>query len=155
MTAVRSTSVRTGAGNIRSGKCPQPAGQPAQITKEGGFGGVESTDGTLFYYAKSPNKSIGIWSVPAWGGEEIEIDGRLRSWPDFTVSEKGIYFSSTEPAPFAVQSYDFRTRPDKRGPDSDHTDRDPASRWPRGRSGCCLRRDSSREATWLWSVTSP
>ncbi len=98
------------SGKYQIWKMSSAGGQPAQITKEGGFGGVQSTDGTLFYYAKSPNKSIGIWSVPAWGGEEIEIDGRLRSWPDFTVSEKGIYFSSTEPAPFAVQFYHFRTR---------------------------------------------
>jgi Tol biopolymer transport system component len=99
-------------GSSQVWKLPAAGGRPAQITAGGAFGGFESSDGAFFYYAKTPARPTSLWRVPAWGGEETQIFSGLKSWANFAVSERGIYFRPEDPAPggFWVQFYDFRTK---------------------------------------------
>jgi dipeptidyl aminopeptidase/acylaminoacyl peptidase len=104
------SSDRTGSSQVW--KVPATGGQPVQITRDGGFGGFESSDSALFYFAKTPGRPTKLWSVSVNGGPETEVFSGLKSWANFTVAAEGIYFRPENPAPvgFYVQFFDFRTR---------------------------------------------
>src|SRR4030095_3654297 len=62
-------------GNWQVWKPPAAGGQPVQVTTLGGREGVESFDGTFFYYTKGFGVA-GVWKVPVNGGEEtFVLDG--------------------------------------------------------------------------------
>ncbi len=78
-------------------KVPYPAGGVAvQLTKNGGVGPVESTDGFV-YYARTLNTDE-IWKIPAGGGEEtLAMKGTgLGCWCSWALSPTGIYFVSSQ-----------------------------------------------------------
>jgi Tol biopolymer transport system component len=82
-------------------------GNPVQVTRRGGTGGVESPDGRFLYYKKTANGVTSLWKAPVEGGEEVRI---LDSFDDryFVVAERGIYFLSSEGK--RIQFYSFATR---------------------------------------------
>ena len=89
---------------------PSNGGAAVQVTQQGGFGGFESSDGTLFYYAKGETVP-GIWRVPTTGGEETEVIGSLEAgfWGYWGLTENGIYYlDASEPA--AIAFYSFSTQ---------------------------------------------
>ena len=83
-------------GSNRSGrdelwKMPSQGGKAVQVTKQGGFVGLESPDGRYLYYTKAPYSS-GIWKMPVEGGEETPVLQGLRLYhQDWAVVEDGIY----------------------------------------------------------------
>ncbi|HSB18006.1 MAG TPA: winged helix-turn-helix domain-containing protein [Bryobacteraceae bacterium] len=82
-------------------------GNPVQVTRRGGTGGVESPDGRFLYYKKTANGVTSLWKAPVEGGEEVRI---LDSFDDryFVVAERGIYFLTSEGK--RIQFYSFATR---------------------------------------------
>jgi Tol biopolymer transport system component len=62
-----------------------------QLTRKGGRGGLESPDGSFFYYAKTWGPGS-IWKVPVSGGKEELLIESLASHHLFSVVEDGIYF---------------------------------------------------------------
>lgn len=73
-------------------KMPVQGGSPTRMTKNGGISPVESPDGRFLYYSKY--EQGGIWRMPLAGGDETEILPGVEggSWPNWGVSEDGIYF---------------------------------------------------------------
>jgi Tol biopolymer transport system component len=66
---------------------------PVQLTKGGGYGGVESYDGKTFYYGKS-EQSGEIWSVAVNGGIESPLPVPLRYFQrpeNFDAAPSGLY----------------------------------------------------------------
>jgi Tol biopolymer transport system component len=82
-------------------RVPAGGGKATQITRQGGFGPIESRDGKFLYYAKRYRAGAsglgaggagGLWRVPSAGGDEIEILPDLRVWSSFDVAPDGIYY---------------------------------------------------------------
>jgi Tol biopolymer transport system component/DNA-binding winged helix-turn-helix (wHTH) protein len=91
-------------GSDRSGtaqvwKAPAKGGNPVQVTRHGGYEGVESPDGRFVYYVR--RGVPGLWKVPAEGGNEtLVLEGlqweNSRNW---VVTDKGIYYLTSEGSP--------------------------------------------------------
>jgi eukaryotic-like serine/threonine-protein kinase len=92
-------------------KVPSSGGAPLQVTQNGAYDAIESPDGQLLYFVKSPRRP-GLWSVPIEGGEETAVLGSV--WQSYwAAAEKGICFldltagvRSAKP----IKLFDFRTR---------------------------------------------
>jgi Tol biopolymer transport system component/DNA-binding winged helix-turn-helix (wHTH) protein len=85
-------SDRTGTDQIY--KMPMAGGRAVQITKEGGFPGVESADGKFLYYSKGIGKP-GVWRVPIDGGLEepvIPAHPTGQYYRDWALVNDGIYY---------------------------------------------------------------
>lgn len=73
------------------------SGQPkrtSQVTREGGFSGMESPDGRFIYYSKYPTVKS-IWRVPSVGGKEEEVIrnfGFNRYPANVAAGPEGLYF---------------------------------------------------------------
>jgi Tol biopolymer transport system component len=111
-TRVYFTSDRTGSFQIW--RMPADESGPAiQVTRNGGFGGVESVDGRFLFYAKD-GLSGPIWRVLVHGGDEVSLGEEVRSLrlpQNFAVGERGIVFASSDnPAHgFEIRLYRFTT----------------------------------------------
>jgi Tol biopolymer transport system component/DNA-binding winged helix-turn-helix (wHTH) protein len=85
-------------------------GVPVQVTNNGGFAAVESSDGQSVFYTKQSDK--GIWRVPRDGGPEAAVlqEPGPDLWSNWAVARNGIYFidSRTQPKP-SIQFLDFAT----------------------------------------------
>jgi Tol biopolymer transport system component len=84
-------------GNEQVWKMRSDGEQPVQITKNGGTGGFESSDGRYLYYSKG-NGGPGIWRVAVQSGTEEPV---LPSDPvgayvrDWTLVDNRLYFLKT------------------------------------------------------------
>jgi Tol biopolymer transport system component len=75
-------------------KIHRHGGSAVQVTSKGGFAALESSDGFL-YYTKSGWQTE-IWRTPITGGEESLVSSSVKpvTWSSWTVTKKGILFSS-------------------------------------------------------------
>ena len=85
------------SGEFQCWKMPSRGGPAVQLTRQGGYAGIESSDGKVLYYAKA---FVGgaIWQVPVEGGEEKPVHADVRSFRvpwNFAVTAKGIYTAAT------------------------------------------------------------
>lgn len=83
---------KRGAEAFQIWRMPIAGGAPVQMTKHGGISPVESFDGRYLYYSKYERS--GVWRMPLQGGEESEVlsDMDPGGWPDWAISQDGIYF---------------------------------------------------------------
>jgi Tol biopolymer transport system component len=86
-------------GSDRSGryevwKVARDGGEAIQVTRAGGHVALESPDGKYLYYTKfSPqNNPEPLFRMPAGGGEEVLAVPRIKSFMDFCLTSKGVYF---------------------------------------------------------------
>jgi Tol biopolymer transport system component len=80
-------------GGIRNmWKVPVKGGPMVQLTRNGGFRGEESTDGTTLYFTAAP-AGEGVWAIPLKGGDGDgrKLFGPLVSADAFQVFDDGIY----------------------------------------------------------------
>ena len=92
------------------GGAPAQVSAPVQVTRTGGLGAVESSDGRFLYYSKY--ETVGVWRMPLGGGDETRIFDQPVGpfWFNWTLSEKGIYFVSDAEFPHrTVNFFDFAT----------------------------------------------
>jgi eukaryotic-like serine/threonine-protein kinase len=74
-------------GRLEIWRAPFAGGEPVQVTRAGGSGGRESTDGKTLFYRKSGG---GMFAQPLDGGPEVKLcDGVAGS---FAVVQNGIYY---------------------------------------------------------------
>jgi Tol biopolymer transport system component len=85
---------------------PDPTASPTQVTVNGGFAAIESTDGKTLYYAKGSR----IWQTPTGGGTEAEVIRRLSEWGNFDVTDSGIYYISSGGLAAEIRFWSFATR---------------------------------------------
>jgi Tol biopolymer transport system component len=118
-------SKRSGAWQVW--RMPSAGGHAVQVTKQGGFAGLESRDGKTLYYAKRLQfpgwrKYRGLWKVPVKGGQESLVLKEL--WPGgfdcWGLTGEGIYFYNVNTN--TIDFFNFATRritqiakPEKRG----------------------------------------
>jgi Tol biopolymer transport system component/DNA-binding winged helix-turn-helix (wHTH) protein len=103
------TSNRTGQWQIW--RIPSQGGDALQLTRQGGFGGFESADGKLFYYAKTPAHPD-IWRVQLEDGQEAVLSPRLHleDWTGWALVDNGIFFLQDTPEAHPMLSFlDFAT----------------------------------------------
>jgi Tol biopolymer transport system component/DNA-binding winged helix-turn-helix (wHTH) protein len=84
---------------------------PTQVTRDEGFGAVETVDGKLLLYTK--RWSQGIWAMPPDGGAEIRIwvGPGPDNWSNWAVTKSGIYFFAPETGqPPKIEYLDFKTK---------------------------------------------
>jgi serine/threonine protein kinase len=84
----------------------EEVGSARQITQQGGFLSIESTDGEYLYYSKKrsheDDPKNAIWRIPVEGGEEEPVIETLdSSHTNWDITAEGIYFvdntSTSEP----------------------------------------------------------
>ncbi|MBZ5618210.1 MAG: hypothetical protein LAQ69_05645 [Acidobacteriia bacterium] len=103
------------SGAFQTWKMAADGSAPAvQVTRNGGFGGIESTDGRFLYYARTI-LSGPIWRVPVQGGEEVPLGDEVRSLrlpQNFAVDEDGIVFAASDNPmqSFEIRRYSLLTR---------------------------------------------
>jgi len=73
-------------------KTPAGGGAFVQVTMNGGTGPLESPGGRYVYYFKV---GLGLWRIPAEGGDERQVLESLSGWNDFALTEQGVYFIPT------------------------------------------------------------
>ena len=74
---------------------PDPNGVAVQVTKNGGFAAIESTDGATLYIARQyGGGTYSLLRMPAAGGPETELGMVANTWGDFDVTDRGIYYVS-------------------------------------------------------------
>ena len=84
-----------------SGKEP---GNARQVTREGGFAAIESTDGHVYFTKRKRmsgtlNPQNALWRIPVDGGdEEVVIEGFRSSHGNWDPTDKGLYFVDEEPS---------------------------------------------------------
>ncbi len=100
-------SDRTGGWEVW--KMPSTGGSAVQVTRHGGFAGLESPDGRFLYYAKGLSVP-GLWRIPTNGGEEVEVIGSLEAgyWGYWAVVENGVYYLDTTTKP-GIAFFDITT----------------------------------------------
>ncbi len=87
------------------------AGTPIQVTRDGGFGALETVDGKMLLYTKG--SSQGIWGRPSDGGAETHIWGGPGpdNWSNWAVTKSSIYFLAPETGqPPKIEYLDFKTK---------------------------------------------
>lgn len=85
-------------------KVPSSGGMPEQVTKQGGFVGVESYDGKWLYYVKADVS--GTWRIPlnAEGSEQKILDEpRVDYWGYWSLTRNGIYFLNPLSSPAILE----------------------------------------------------
>lgn len=103
------TSNRSGQWQIW--KIPSKGGNALQLTRQGGFAGFESADGSSFYYAKT-KFDPDIWRIQLPDGQESMVSSRihLQQWTGWALSDKGIFFVREGPDAHPVlRFFDFAT----------------------------------------------
>jgi Tol biopolymer transport system component/DNA-binding winged helix-turn-helix (wHTH) protein len=88
-------------------KMPTGGGAAVQVTKQGGFGAVESSDGKFLYYLEGDKEPFSLWRVPVEGGEETKVIEAV-CLESFTLASQGIYFLNCWQG--EIKFYDFATR---------------------------------------------
>jgi Tol biopolymer transport system component/serine/threonine protein kinase len=83
------TSNRNGTYQIW--KTPAQGGEDVQVTRQGGFSALESSDGKYVYYIKNP-PSAGIWRISVDGGEDVQLLNSFMGFGNSAVVNDGIYF---------------------------------------------------------------
>jgi len=103
------------SGEYQVWKVPSGGGQPVQVTLQGGWMPMESTDGKLLYYVKTnlPTDPSGapatLWAMPVGGGKEHLVTSQLIHL-HWAVASNGIYFTDPETKPHASLKFlDIRT----------------------------------------------
>jgi len=94
------------SGSYQLWKMPASGGDAVQLTRQGGFHGIESPDGKYVYYAKATG-GPGLWRVPVDGGLEEEVLGSLRAgyWGYWAIDSRGIYFVDREEFPDGMRYF--------------------------------------------------
>jgi Tol biopolymer transport system component len=118
-------SKRSGAWQVW--KVPSAGGHAVQVTKKGGFAGLESRDGKTLYYAKRLQfpgwrKYRGLWKVPVEGGQETLVVKELGAgmFDCWGLTDEGIYFynehtNSIDFFGFATRQITQVAKPEKQG----------------------------------------
>jgi len=86
-------------------------GVDTQLTHQGGFDGLESTDGKTVYYTRF--YEAGVWKIPATGGAETLVvpdRPQIGFWGHYAVTAGGLYVLDydAEPHP-TIDFYSFAT----------------------------------------------
>jgi Tol biopolymer transport system component len=82
-------SDRTGRREIW--KVPSAGGQVEQVTENGGFFALESTDGNTLFYTKAPSGTP-LFAKPVNGGPERKVLDYVGQCRAFVVFEDGVYY---------------------------------------------------------------
>jgi dipeptidyl aminopeptidase/acylaminoacyl peptidase len=92
-------------------KAPVSAGEPVQITHQGGFAAAESPDGAFVYYSKHRYRNPEVWRVPTGGNNEEIVSPLVRpmTWADWSATAEGIYFVGLEGTKPVLQYFDFKS----------------------------------------------
>ena len=99
-------------------KVPAEGGEPVQVTTNGGYEAIESSDGQFLYYNRFGYGTPGIFRKPVAGGDETFVFDfiQLESTGDWYLINDGIYFihrydeGKKISAHMAIRFFDFTTR---------------------------------------------
>jgi len=100
----------TRSGSMQIWKMPATGGSAVQVTRQGGFEGFESSDGTYLYYLKGRGIP-GIWRVPAEGGPETPVitHNQAGLWRYWRVVDGGMYFATAVEGHPIIEFFSFAT----------------------------------------------
>ena len=92
-------------------KIHSQSGTPVQITRNGGDVPQVSPDGRFVYFQRPSADRIGVWRIPAAGGDEREVINSVHPVGKWTVGEKGLYFFTPpdERGLSEIRCYEFAT----------------------------------------------
>jgi eukaryotic-like serine/threonine-protein kinase len=101
-------SARTGEQQVW--KMPANGGEAVQVTKDGGYGPLESPDGKFLYYTKALF-SGSLWRIPIEGGEASKVLEGLSYYQNLAIVGNGLYFvtRTTTTGDSSIQFLSFAT----------------------------------------------
>jgi Tol biopolymer transport system component len=97
-------SNRTGRGEVW--KLPVGGGEPIQVTANGGYVALESSDGQTLFYTKG--QAGALWKMPTTGGSETKVLESVYA-RNFAPSPGGIYFMEPTPPAISCRFLHFAT----------------------------------------------
>lgn len=66
--------------------------EPIQVTWDGGFAPLESTDGKFLYHTKGQVYNTSLWRTPVEGGQATKVLEGLSNYLNLAIVDEGIYF---------------------------------------------------------------
>ena len=120
------SSTRSGANAIW--KMPSAGGTAVLVTAHGGFFGQESPDGRFLYFTKhwdylGPSSMNEIWRMPVEGGDETLVVPGIKSYRNFVVGRRTIYYAHSEAGRDFIRVHDLGTGRDRAARRALETDR--------------------------------
>ena len=95
--------------NTQLYKVRPEGGKPVQLTRQGGFIAMESTDGKYLYYTKVDER-VTFWRVTVDGEHEEPVSGIPDlGWPAWTITARGLLYYDTLEGNPALHFFDFAT----------------------------------------------
>jgi Tol biopolymer transport system component len=96
------------SGSRQLWRIPVTGGEPALITREGGFDVSFSPDGQWLFYSRERGPSASIWRMSAEGGAESKVIENAIQGHVFATS-RGLYFGQRPPGSktFRIQFLDL------------------------------------------------
>jgi len=82
-------SARTGEQQIW--KIPANGGEAIQLTRDGGFGPLESPDGKFLYYVKNLIDTT-LWRIPVEGGQPTTLLEGVSNYVNLAIVDTGVFF---------------------------------------------------------------
>ena len=80
-------------GDFQVWKQPAAGGEAVQVTRRGGFHGIESPDGQWVYFNERDGEGE-VWKIPADGGQETKVLESTRGFAGFAPAQDGIFYLS-------------------------------------------------------------
>jgi Tol biopolymer transport system component len=106
-------SFRTGVQQVW--KIPEAGGDAIQVTRDGGWGPLESPDGKFIYYTKDLGNTS-VWRLPVDAGQATKVLENLSDLRNLVIVSKGIYFVPQQSTALgsSIEFLDFATNHAKR-----------------------------------------
>lgn len=95
-------------------KMPSAGGTAVQVTPHAGFFGQESPDGRFLYFTKTwddlgPLSANEIWRMPVGGGDETLVVKGIKSYRNFVVGRRAIYYAHSAAGRDSIHAHDLST----------------------------------------------
>jgi Tol biopolymer transport system component len=108
----------TRSGTTAIWRMASAGGAPVQVTQHGGFFGQESPDGRFLYFTKTwdyagPASVNEIWRMPVAGGGETLVVTGIKSYRNFVVGRRGVYYAHSESGRDSIRVHDLSTGREK------------------------------------------
>jgi Tol biopolymer transport system component/DNA-binding winged helix-turn-helix (wHTH) protein len=102
-------SARTGEQQVW--KIPADGGEAIQVTWDGGFAPLESSDGRFLYHTKAL-EDTSLWRTPVEGGQATKVLEGLSNYLNLKIVDEGIYFVPQHgiPSMYSIQFLNLGTK---------------------------------------------
>jgi eukaryotic-like serine/threonine-protein kinase len=108
----------TRSGTTAIWRMASAGGAAVRVTSGAGFFGQESPDGRFLYFTKAwdypgPSSASEIWRMPVAGGDETLVVTGIKSYRNFVVGRRALYYAHSESGRDSIRAHDLSTGREK------------------------------------------